>query len=438
MAAQTEDVSFARSMRRTLLFGAVVAGILVIAVGGWAATANIAGAVVAPGRLVVESNVKEVQHAEGGIVGEIAVDNGDFVEKGDLLLRLDDTQTRAGREIVTQRLNAFEARLARLAAERDRVDAIAFPEELLAAAEDDAEVAEALESQRKVFAARKETIDGQVAQLEEQIAQLRQQIRGLEAQRAAKVEEVELIADEIDDLEQLFEKQLVPRARLTALRREMVRLKGQEGELTARIATLRGRISETRMRILQIEKDFQEQVLAEIAEVQTEVGNLRERRVAAEDQLARVEIRAPQSGIVHEMAANTEGGVVGPGEVIMKIVPFSDALVVEARVAPTDVDQVRAGQEADIMFSAFSMRETPKIKGEVTRVSADLSVDEQSGQQYFEVRVKPLPDELERLRGQELVPGMPAETFIRTDDRTVLSYLVKPLTDQIRLAFRES
>lgn len=438
MSVESNDTSFARSMRAYMLFGAIVSVVLVVAVGGWAATASIAGAVVAPGRLVVESEVKEVQHAEGGIVGEILVDNGDYVEEGDLLLRLDDTQTRAGREIVSKQLMAYEARLARLAAERDRTARVSFSEELRRAGLEDDEVADALESQLKVFQARKATIDGQVAQLEEQIEQVRQQIVGLEAQRQAKADEVVLIEDEIADLEKLYARQLVPRARLTALRREMVRLKGQEGELVAQIATLRGRISETRMRILQIEKDFQEKVLAEIADVQTEVANLRERRVAAEDQLKRVEIRAPQSGYVHELSAHTRGGVVGPGEVIVRIVPVADALVVEARVSPADIDQVRSGQPADIMFSAFSLRETPRIAGEVIRVSADLSVDEQTGERFYEVRVRPLPGEVARLGGRDLVPGMPAETFIRTDDRTVLSYLIKPLTDQIRLAFRES
>mgnify|MGYP005852868227 CR=1 FL=1 len=438
MSVPVQKSSFGAAMSRYVLIGAIVSAVLVVAVGGWAATANIAGAVVAPGIVVVDSNVKDVQHAEGGIVGAILVRNGDRVEEGDLLVRLDDTQTRAGREIVNQQLLAYEARLARLAAERDRTEVIAFDEEVLAAAAQDRRIADAVDSQRKVFAARKATVDGQVAQLGEQIHQIEQQIVGLEAQRVAKAEEVALIADEIRDLERLLEKQLVPKARVTALRREMVRLDGQQGELVAQVATLRGRISETRMRILQIEKDFQQEVLAEIADIQTEVANLRERRVAAEDQLRRVDIRAPQSGYVHELAVHTVGGVIQPGGVLMRIVPEADDLVVEARVSPADVDQVRPGQPADIMFSAFTARETPRIHGEVTWVSADLSTDEATRQSFFSVRIKPLEGEMARIGNHELVPGMPAETFIRTDDRTVLSYLIKPLADQIRLAFRET
>lgn len=434
---RSDPLSFQDSIRRYLLIGGIVTASLVVGVGGWAATANIAGAVIAPGAVVVESNVKDIQHREGGIVSEILVRNGQYVEKGDLLVRLDDTQTRASREIVAKRALAMRARMARLEAERDGLDAITFPGSVLAEA-NDPEIAEVVEGQRKVFAARRATLAGQVSQLEEQISQISEQIVGLKAQRSAKEREVDLIEDEIVDLESLFEKNLVPKARITALRREMVRLTGQEGELVSQIAMMRGRISETRMKILQIEKDFQEQVLAEIAEVQTQLADAAERQVAADDQLDRIDIRAPQSGYVHELAVHTVGGVVSPGQRLMQIVPNFDNLVVEARVAPQDVDQVRVGQPADVTFSAFSTQTTPKIHGEVSFVSADLSRDEVTGEQFFKVRLFIPDEEIARLGGQELMPGMPAETFIRTDDRTVLSYLVKPLRDQIRLTFRES
>lgn len=428
---------FAVSMKRYVTIGVITSLVLVVGFGGWAALANISGAVIAPGRVVVGSSVKEVQHREGGIVKAIHVSNGDLVEAGDLLVELDDTQTRAGFNLVAAQLMALRARMDRLAAERDRMDAVTFREALLARADEPA-VAEVLQSQRAVFAARKATLDGQTAQLDEQITQLREQIAGLEAQRDAKRREIELVKDELADLRQLLSRDLVPRSRVTAREREAVRLEGEEGDLTARIAASRGRVAEIRMQILQIEKEFQRTVLDEISELQTEIATLAERNVAADDQLARVELRAPEAGIVHEMEVTTVGGVVAPGATVMKIVPRTDDLVVEARVAPINIDEVVIGQEASVMFSGLPLRETPKLEGRVRKVSADRSTDEASGQDYFEVEVTLDEEELARLGDVDLVPGMPAEVFIRTRDRTVLSYLLEPLMDAANIAFTES
>jgi HlyD family secretion protein len=428
---------FATSMKRYVTIGVITSLVLVFGFGGWAALANISGAVVAPGRVVVGSSVKEVQHREGGIVEAIHVANGDFVDKGELLVELDDTQTRAGRNLVAAQLMSLRARMDRLAAERDKKESVTFRKEL-AESSDKTAVAEVLESQRAVFAARKETLDGQTAQLDEQIAQLQEQIGGLEAQRDAKRQEIELVKDELADLRQLQSRDLVPRSRVTAREREAVRLEGEEGDLTARIASAKGRVAEIRMQVLQIEKEFQRTVLDEISALQTEIATLAERNVAADDQLSRVELRAPESGVVHELSVTTVGGVVAPGATLMKIVPRTDDLVVEARVAPINVDEVAVGQDADVMFSGLPLRETPKLSGEVIKVSADRSIDEATGQAYFEVKVTLAEEELERLGDVQLVPGMPAEVFIRTRDRTVLSYLVEPLMDAANLAFNES
>jgi len=428
---------FATSMKRYVVIGMVTSLVLVVGFGGWAALANISGAVIAPGRVVVGSSVKEVQHREGGIVSAINVRNGDFVEAGDVLVVLDDTQTRAGFNLVAAQLTALRARMDRLAAERDKADAVTFREELAARA-DDPVVAELLASQRAVFAARKATLDGQTAQLGEQIAQLREQIGGLVAQQDAKRREIALVADELADLRQLSSRDLVPRSRVIAREREAVRLDGEDGDLTARIAAARGRVAEIRMQVLQIEKEFQRTVLDEISELQTEIATLAERNVAADDQLTRVALRAPESGTVHELGVNTVGGVVAPGATLMKIVPLSDDLVVEARVAPINIDEVALGQEADVMFSGLPLRETPKLKGRVAKISADRSTDEATQQDYFEVEVVLQEEELALLGEVRLVPGMPAEVFIRTRDRTVLSYLLEPLMDAANIAFTES
>lgn len=428
---------FATSMKRYVTIGMITSLVLVLGFGGWAALANISGAVVAEGRVVVGSSVKEVQHREGGIVAAIHVANGDFVETGELLVELDDTQTRAGYNLVAAQLMALRARMDRLAAERDKADAVTFRPELLARM-DDPEIAEVLASQEAVFRARKATLEGQTAQLDEQITQLQEQIRGLEAQRDAKRREIELVTDELADLRELASRDLVPRSRVIAREREAVRLEGEEGDLTARIASAKGRVAEIRMQILQVEKDFQRTVLDEISELQPEIATLAERNVAADDELTRVEIRAPESGVVHELAVTTVGGVVAPGATIMKIVPRTDDLVVEARVAPINIDEVAIGQEADVMFSGLSLRETPKLQGRVVKVSADRSTDEATQQDYFEVEIALGEDQIARLGDIRLVPGMPAQVFIRTRDRTVMSYLLEPLMEAANIAFTES
>ena len=428
---------FKTSIGRYVAIGVITSLVLVVGFGGWAAVANISGAVVAPGEVVVGSSVKEVAHEKGGIVKTIHVSSGDRVEKDALLIELDDTRSRAGRNQVAGRLMALRARMDRLAAERDNNERITFRPELSARSDEPA-VAEVLRSQRSVFAARRETLEGQTAQLREQIAQLEEQIGGLDAQRDAKAQEIELVTDELEDLRSLLKRDLVPRSRVTAREREAVRLEGEKGDLTARIASANGRIAELRMQILQVEKEFQQQVLDEISKLQPEIASLAEQNVAASDELSRVELRAPEAGIVHELAVTTEGGVVSPAETLMKIVPETDDLVVEARVPPINIDEVKQGQQADVMFSGLPLRETPKLEGEVVRVSADRSVDESTGETYFEVEVMLEKDELERLGDVRLVPGMPAEVFIRTRDRTVLSYLIQPLMDAANLAFKET
>ncbi|MFL5177479.1 MAG: HlyD family type I secretion periplasmic adaptor subunit [Microvirga sp.] len=424
-----------RSIRSHLLGGLAVVALLAGGVGGLAATTELSGAVIAPGSLVVDSNVKKVQHPTGGVVGELRARDGDKVKAGDIVVRLDETITQANLAIVVKSLNELQSRLARLEAERDNVDTIVFPAELLARA-DDPELARSMTGERNLFEFRKSARAGQKAQLRERIAQLKEEIQGLTGQVAAKKRETELIGQELEGVRDLWRKNLVQIQRVTALERDAARLEGERGQLIASTAQAKGKISEIELQILQIDQDLRSEVAKDLREVQGKIAELVERKVAAEDQLKRIDIRAPQNGMVHQSTVHTVGGVITPGEAIMLIVPEADALTVEAKLAPQDIDQVRVGQTAALRFSAFSQRTTPELDGVVSRVSADLTTDQRTGAAYYVVRITLSDSEIARLEGLRLVPGMPVEAFIRTGERTVLSYVMKPFTDQITRSFR--
>ncbi len=402
-----------RSMRRHLLVAVVVVSILIVGVGGWGATAVISGAVVASGSLVVDSNVKKVQHLTGGIVGELRVRDGDRVRAADIVVRLDETVTRANLAIVTKGLGELMARKARLEGERDGLDAIIFPAHLLAGAANP-DSAAAMDSERKLFNLRKTARSGQKAQLKERIAQLQEEITGLTAQQNSKAKEITLIERELAGVRELWKKNLVQLTRLTALEREATRLDGERGQLIAAAAQAKGKIAETALQILQIDQD-----------------------IAAEDQLKRIDIRSPQDGTVFQLAVHTVGGVITAGDPIMLIVPEADNLSVEVKVNPQDIDQLQLNQKAILRFSAFNIRTTPEIEGVVTRISADTSTDQRTGQSYYTIRIAMAADQVERLGDVKLLPGMPVEAFVQTGDRTMFSYLVKPLHDQFVRAFRE-
>jgi HlyD family secretion protein len=424
-----------RSIRSHLLGGLAVVALLAGGVGGLAATTELSGAVIAPGSLVVDSNVKKVQHPTGGVVGELRARDGDKVKAGDIVVRLDETITQANLAIVVKSLNELQSRLARLEAERDNVDTIVFPAELLARA-GDPELARSMTGERNLFEFRKSARAGQKAQLRERIAQLKEEIQGLTGQVAAKKRETELIGQELEGVRDLWRKNLVQIQRVTALERDAARLEGERGQLIASTAQAKGKISEIELQILQIDQDLRSEVAKDLREVQGKIAELVERKVAAEDQLKRIDIRAPQNGMVHQSTVHTVGGVITPGEAIMLIVPEADALTVEAKLAPQDIDQVRVGQTAALRFSAFSQRTTPELDGVVSRVSADLTTDQRTGAAYYVVRITLSDSEIARLEGLRLVPGMPVEAFIRTGERTVLSYVMKPFTDQITRSFR--
>jgi HlyD family secretion protein len=429
------------SIRRHLAAGVALVVLLAGGVGGWAATTELAGAVIAPGNLVVETNVKKVQHPTGGVVGELRVRDGDEVKAGDVVVRLDDTVTRANLAIVVKSLDELTARQARLEAERDGAHAPSFPAGLLAR-RSNPEVARLIAGEQKLFETRRSSRQGQTAQLKERVGQLQQQIYGLNDQIVAKKSEIGLIKQELEGVRELWRKNLIQIQRVTALERDAARLEGERGALVSSIAQTKGKITETELQILQIDQDLRTEVGKDLAEIRGKVSELVEKRVAAEDQLKRIDIRAPQDGKVHQLSVHTVGGVIMPnGEPIMLIVPNAgkggDALSVEARIAPQDIDQIHVDQRAVLRLSAFNQRTTPELNGRVSVVSADISSDPKTAATFYTVRIAMPDEEVARLRGLKLVPGMPVESFIQTQERTVLSYLTKPLTDQALKAFRE-
>jgi HlyD family secretion protein len=425
------------SIRRHLHAGIALLAVLASSVGGWAATTEISGAVIAYGTLVVDSNVKRVQHPTGGVVGEILVHDGVRVSKGDVLVRLDETITRANLAIVVKGLQELRARKSRLASERDGLDAVAFPDDLLAELPEAPDLAGILSGERKLFDLRRSARLGQKSQLRQRIVQLGEEIGGLTAQVAAKGQEIVLIQRELVGARELWDKGLMPITKMTALEREAARLEGERAQLEASVAQSRGRIIELELQITQIDRDLASEVGRELREVDAKIGELIERKVAGEDQLKRTDIRAPQDGTVHQSSVHTVGGVISPGEPIMLIVPAADALAVEARVAPHEIDQVRLGQKSLLRFTAFNQRTTPEINGKVSRVAADATADQRTAVSYYTIRISVSSEELARLEDVKLMPGMPVETFIQTADRNVISYLLKPVSDQLKRAFRE-
>jgi len=428
-----------RSIRLHLLAGVGVAVLLVGGFGGWAATAELAGAVIAPGQLVVDTDVKKVQHPTVGIIKELLVRTGDYVKAGDLLIKLDDTQIRANLDVILHSLDELAARRARDEAERDAAGGVTFPADLLARRSDPL-VARIIEGERNLFQIRRSARTGQKAQLRAQIAELDEQIRGQKEQLAAKEKEIDWVRQELKGTRELWQKNLIQIGRLTALEREAARLEGDHGVLLAQIAQNRGKVAEIELRIIQVDEDLRTEVGKDLSENRAKTSELTEKRIAAEDQLRRVEIRAPHDGYVHELAVHTVGGVIKDGESIMLIVPDKEKLLVEAKVQPQDIDQIYVGQTAAVRFAAFNQRTTPEVNGTVSLVSADVLLDAKGGPTalpYYMVRISVSPEEIARLGDVKLVPGMPVEVFVRTHERTALSYLVRPMHDQIARAFRE-
>lgn len=421
------------SVRRHMLVSLLIIGVLLGGIGSWAFFTEISGAVVASGNVVVETNTRRVQHQEGGIVKSIFVKNGDVIEAGDLLIRLDDTITNANLSVIIKQLIELYAQEARLTAEQQGVEQIAFADNGF----DEEEQKDIRDSQFGLFNARKNSLDGKRQQLREQIVQFQSKITGLEAQREAKIKETQIVEDELANLDDLLGQQLVSASRVTVLNRDIVQLRGEIGGFTSDIAQTKEAISERNIQILQLDEEFLASVLQEIQEVRSQIGKLEEQKIAADDELRRIDIIAPLGGFVHNLSVTTIGGVLGPRDVAMSIVPKDDLLVVEAQIEPINIDQISPDQNARIRLPSFDQRTTPELNAKVETISADLLRDEATGVQYYKVRLKISEAEIDKLDGKSLVPGMPVETFIQTDKRTVMSYLLKPIRDQISHAMRE-
>jgi HlyD family secretion protein len=430
------------AIRKLNLVGCTALVVALGGFGGWASTTDIAGAVIANGTVMVESSVKKVQHLSGGIVGEILVKDGSEVEAGEVLMRLDDTLTRANLGVVQSQLDLYIAREARLLAEQDGLESVTFPE-----AKHNRPSTEAAESaiagEERLFQARREGREGQRAQLRERIAQIGEEIRGLTAQQQSKDAEIKYIGEQLVGVSELYKKNLVTSERYVQLQRDQARLQGERGHLIADSARSRGKIAETELQILQLDQDFRTDVLKDLRETQAKIAELQERANAAADELKRTDIRAPQAGVVFQLQVHTIGGVIGKGDTVMQIAPRTDALIIEAKVAPQDIDQVTGGASVRVRIAAGNRRTTPDFEGKVTVVSPDLMHESEAtpkgvqSQQYYLARVALSEEQLKSIGDLQLVPGMPAEVYIRTQDRTPLNYLLKPLREQIARTFRE-
>ena len=410
--------------------------LLVVCLGGMAATISLSGAVVTSGRLVVASYPKPIQHLKGGTVAELLVANGDTVKANQLLIRLDETQTRANLGIVEKRLKELRTRAVRLLAEEGGQEALAFPEDLIAVSATDPDMAKLIDGEKRLFDARRLSQSRRKDQLGERIAQLGQQIEGLNAQIEGKRKEAALVEKETSGVGQLVGQQLLSITRLHDLQSQSARLEGELGGLISSVAEAKGKITETELQRLQIDDDVKSQSASDLREVQGQIAEYEERAIAARDDLAHIDIRAPQDGIIQDLAVHTSGAVITPGNPIMTIVPVQDNLLAEVRIAPQDIDQIFEGQKAIMRFSAFNQRTTPEISGHVVQISPDLTIDQKTGTGFYLVRVAPKEKDIPKLGAVKLVPGMPIEAFVETGDRTILSYLMKPATDQISRAFR--
>ena len=425
------------SARAPLALGYIAIAVLVGGFGAWAALSNIAGAVVASGQIEVDRNRQAVQHPQGGVVLTLDVIEGQRVAEGEVLMRLDPSTIHSNLAVIRAQLNEWRARQARLEAERDLATRIAFPSDLLETAATDPDLADVLEGQRNLFAARAETLAQEVDQLGRRADQIRAQIDGFTAQNQALRDQRSLVLAELENVQNLVERGLSEASRALTLQREAARLLGSIGEIEAASAEAEGRITEIELQVLQQQTARREEAIAELREVRVQQAELIERERVLERQLEDSEIRAPVAGVVYGLAVFGTRSVVQAAEPVLYLVPQDRPLVISTRIAPTDVDEVFVGQAVTLRFPAFDMRSTPELFGQVRQVSADAFVDSASGASFYEAEIVLNEGEASRLGGETLLPGMPVEAFIRTEDRTPLTYLLRPLTDYFNRAFRE-
>lgn len=429
--------SFDWSFRPFVVLGYATLALLVLGLGGWGVMARIGGAVIATGTVEVQGNRQVVQHPVGGVVTEILARDGDVVAEGQVLLRLEGDAQRAEFETVEGQFFELVARQNRLEALRDGEDTLTFDPEILALEATRPELKALIAAQIQQFEASRDTLQREQSQLGERSAQIDQQIEGLDFQLAAIREQVDLTGQELAAQQTLMEQGLTQLTRVLSLRRDLAQLKGTQGATVAAVAENRAKIAEIDLEKLKLENKQRDDAIAELREIEFREIELRSRRTSLGEEIARLDVRAPVAGIVYGSTAETLRGVVKAAEPVLYIVPQEVDLIVRAQIEAAKIDQVHVGQTAMMHFSAFDQRTTPVIEGQVSKVSADIFTDERTGHSYYRADVAIDDHVLAELDGRRLVPGMPVEAFIATEDRTALGYIVKPMADYFNRAFRE-
>ncbi len=426
-----------RSIHHELLVGTALALMLIGGIGGWAALASLESAVIAPATVVVEASRKAIQHETGGFIAEIRVSDGDRVAAGDVLVRLNRTQLAAEINALQKRTFDYSVRRARLIAERDKIESLDLAPALVRQAKDDRELSEIIATQQQLLTSRLALKRSQRKQLNERVSQLSQEIEGLKQIKLATAEELGFLEKELASLDNLRKRQLVSMRRYNDLKRETSEKRGLLGRTEADIAAAEGRINETKFQIAALDVTGRNEVLKELEAVESELQQLTERLTATRDRFSKLEIRASDSGTIHELMFHTIGGVVKPGDTIAQIVPAEATLVVDAQVNTVDRDQIWTGMLARVRFTAFNQRTTPEVTGKIIHISSDQSGGEEGETPFYSVRIKLPPSEIQRLGNVEIKPGMPAEVLMTGQARTVISYLTKPIADQVHRAFRD-
>jgi len=423
--------------RPVILRGVWVLILLFVVIGAWAAFWPLATGAIAPGRVVVDTSRKDIQHLEGGIVKEILVKEGEKVTAGQVLVRLESTTAEAQQGVLRGQMIAARAVEARLLAERDSAAAITFPPTLTSITTQDADARQNIDAQTRLFSSRRDTLNGQIDVLNQKIRQSEEEIRGYEQQRVAISRQLALLREEITTVRVLVEKGNATRPRLLALERQAADLEGDRGQLQAEAARATQAINEAKITILNTRSDFLNKVLAELKEVQLQLSTLEEQSRASADVIRRIETKSPIAGTVTGLRVHTIGGVIKSGETMMSIIPSDDKLIIEVRVNPQDSDVVHEGLRARVRLTAYSTRYIPALQGRVMTVSADRFDDTATGQSYFLARIEIPPDEVAAVKDIRLSAGMPAEALIVTGKRSLLSYLLEPFTRSFGRAFRE-
>lgn len=432
-----EDQAPENLARGPIVFGMLMLIAIFGVFGLWSAVAPIDSAAIAPGHISLDANKKTIDHLEGGIVEDIFVTEGELVKEGQVLVRLDDTAVKARQQLYKGQFIAAWASEARLIAERDNKEEIPFSEELLAAENDDPDVRANLDSQRRLFKTRRESLEGKLGVLTQKVKQYEEEIHGLEEQIRSADKQMRLLQEEIADVRFLLKKGNAPKTRLLALERRYAEIKGEKGNDQAMISRANQSINETKIQMYNLKTEMLNDVVAELKETQVKLSDLEEQMRAADNVVERVEIKAPIAGKVTGLAVHTKGGAIAPNEVLMDIVPTDDKLIVEARISPQDIDVVQVGLMARVRLLAYKMRFVPPVEGMVTIISADRFEDQRTGEAYFVARIEIDEEQLNKLDNVKLSPGMPAEVLMVTGSRSLFSYLMTPISASFNRAFRE-